>query len=536
LVVIAPLNSAIRDEFGAALSAWHCLHYGTPVKVDWRALGGTTEIMRYLKAEYDIADSCKMDVFFGGGVYDHAIAERQNLTEPAWEEGQEPKDIINPDQLPISMGGEVWRGKNYYSAALSSFGICYNPDRLQDIGITTPPTQWSDLTDPRYRGTLGVADPTKSGSIAKAFELIVHTGCSKAVAEAGFTKDDIRRLERIIKEEGLPSEDEGKNEELTRYQAAVEKGWLDGIRTLQLIGANARYFTDSAGKVPVDVSSGDAAAGIAIDFYGKVQAESVGRGELGIRNYELGIGKKDLKVSLTEAQRHGGENEELEIPNSSTIPNSQFLIPNYSSVPSCLCEKKERLIFVAPTGGTSVNGDPISVLRGAPNKELARRFVEFVLGTEGQKLWCFRIGTPGGPTHYALRRLPARREFYEEGNPFAEYTSDDLVSDGDNAFRLAEEFEYVQRWTGAHFGVFRLLVRAMCMDAGEELRDAWRTIIAAGGPDKCPGAVSQLCQLPEGFEWSTATSFGKGDTLATSREWTMFFRDSYRKAKALTKE
>ena len=93
--------------------------------------------------------------------------------------------------------------------------------------------------------------------------------------------------------------------------------------------------------------------------------------ELGIRNYELRIPnlpkipnsrflipnfssvlpclceKKDLKGSLTEAQRHGGEddrelgirNYELRIPNLSKIPNSQFLIPNSSSVPPCLCEK-----------------------------------------------------------------------------------------------------------------------------------------------------------------------------------------------------
>jgi len=469
LVVITPHIAAIREEFGAAFSEWHRVHYATPVKVDWRALGGTTEIMRYLKAEYEVSDTCKMDVFFGGGTYDHALAEHQNLTEPTWAEGEEPTEVINLDQLPLMMGGEIWRGKNYFSAALSVFGICYNPDRLEDIGITTPPAMWNDLTDPRYVGTLGVADPTKSGSIAKAFELIVHTGCSKAVAEAGFTKDDIRRLEKIIKDEGLPTEDEEKNEELTRYQAAIEKGWLDGLWTVQLIGANARYFTDSAGKVPVDVSSGDAAAGLAIDFYGRVQAEATGG----------------------------------------------------------------RLIFVAPIGGTSVSGDPISVLRNPPNKELAQRFVKFVMGTEGQKLWNFRVGTEGGPHTYALRRLPARREFYEEGNPFISYTSDDLMAPDVNAFHLAKEFEYVSRWTGAHFGVFRLLVRSMCMDAGEELRDAWREIIKAGGAEQNPEAMAQLCQLPEGFTWSTAASFGKGDTLETSRAWTIFFRESYGKARRL---
>ena len=45
---------------------------------------------------------------------------------------------------------------------------------------------------------------------------------------------------------------------------------------LLLIAANGRYFTDSAPQVPNDVGNGDAAAGIAIDFYGRVYQE-VGR-------------------------------------------------------------------------------------------------------------------------------------------------------------------------------------------------------------------------------------------------------------------
>ena len=51
LVIITPHNEAIRHEFGLAFSAWHARKYGTPVKVDWRAIGGATEIMRYLTSE-----------------------------------------------------------------------------------------------------------------------------------------------------------------------------------------------------------------------------------------------------------------------------------------------------------------------------------------------------------------------------------------------------------------------------------------------------------------------------------------------------
>ena len=52
LVIITPHNEAIRHEFGLAFSAWHARKYGAPVKVDWRAIGGATEISRYLTSEY----------------------------------------------------------------------------------------------------------------------------------------------------------------------------------------------------------------------------------------------------------------------------------------------------------------------------------------------------------------------------------------------------------------------------------------------------------------------------------------------------
>ncbi len=544
LVVISPHSAAIREEFGEGFSEWHARHFGAPVRIDWRAIGGTTEIMRYLAAEYGAAFRAywrrqggewpeggaaavldrrfrpdrrptdaprleaawerqrrawqafreiddpeafgsRIDVFFGGGTYDHGVASAQGLLVPAWPEGAVPPHILQDDagrlMFPESRGGEVWRTATFYSAALSSFGICYNPDRLGDLGIGTPPRHWRDLADPRYRGQVGVADPTKSGSIAKAFETIVHTECHRAVAEAGFSLGQVAAFEAAIAAAGLaagvmpPGVPDG-------YQAAVERGWLAGIHLLQRIGANARYFTDGAGKVAIDVSGGDAAAGIAIDFFGRVQAE-VTRGADG----------------------------------------------------------RERLKFVTPYGGSSVSGDPIGILRGAPNRVLAERFLEYVLGADGQRLWNYRPGTPGGPRRHALRRLPVRREFYASDDPdlhrvaleHALHTSDDLVAPAIDAYRLSGAFEYVPRWTAAHFGFFRVLMRSMCLDAGVELRDAWRTILDAGGPEVHPEAMALLRRLPDRpvpISWGTALQAASWDPLTTSREWTLFFRRSYREA------
>ena len=52
LVIITPMNEAIRYEFALGFSRWHAAHYGRPVKVDWRNIGGSTEIMRYLASEF----------------------------------------------------------------------------------------------------------------------------------------------------------------------------------------------------------------------------------------------------------------------------------------------------------------------------------------------------------------------------------------------------------------------------------------------------------------------------------------------------
>ena len=52
LVIITPMNEAIRHEYAQAFSRWHAARYGAPVKVDWRNIGGTSEIARYLTSEF----------------------------------------------------------------------------------------------------------------------------------------------------------------------------------------------------------------------------------------------------------------------------------------------------------------------------------------------------------------------------------------------------------------------------------------------------------------------------------------------------
>lgn len=533
LVIITPHNEAIRYEFARAFSAWHQQTFGRAVRVDWRVIGGTTEISRYLQAQYaaaagawwrqqqrnwpaGMADrlfdtsldapaakltagdrplaevrqaflktdsagafSCGIDVFFGGGSFDHGDAARKGFTvslEPVLKALGADLDL-----LPEQLSGEAWRTTHFAGNALSLFGICYNLDRLRDLGAP-PPVQWVDLTNPRYVGQLALTDPTKSGSAAKAFEMIIQQQCREVLHAAGYADADIKFFESLIAAtksapgalpQGVPR----------AYPRAFEEGWQRGLALIQLLGANARYFTDSSSRVPLDVSAGDATAGICIDFFARFQA----------------------------AQDHA--------------PGAP-----------------PRMAFVAPIGGTSVTSDPISLLRGAEHRALAERFIAFTLSPAGQRLWIARPGTPGGPERYALWRLPIRRDFYPSEIPaiqqrFAEeqkLTTFDLGVPEHNSYVLATNFTYEARWTGKHFGVHRDLIKAMCLDSGHELRAAWRAILAHGGPAAQPEAMRLLGQLPdqpEKLTWASALDIAKRhDRLDYLRAWTDCFRRNYRAA------
>jgi len=538
LIIVTPQNEAIRQEFDHAFSAWHEHAYGKPVRIDWRAIGGTTEIMRYLAAEYsrsakhffigkaiiwpangpdvvlaskppstpadrqlwelfrasDTPDeiSSRIDLFFGGGPFDHTKAQRQGLTVPAWGTNAPPTGIFvdkdNRILIPKELNGEVWRDTAFYGTVLSAFGICYNTDRLRDLGLTHPPQAWEDLTDARYAGQLALADPTKSGSMAKVFEMIIHAQCAKTVTAAGFTQEHISQYEASI------ADFKAKPGTLppfvpANYQQALEEGWCKGIAHVRRISANARYFSDSASKIPVDISMGIAAAGLSIDFMGRFQAEM--------------------------------------------------------STPA---GKESVVRYVNPQSGSSVNADPISLLRGAPHRELAVRFIEFILGEEGQKLWNYKPGTPGGPKRFALRRLPIRRDFYPSEDPVIQkaseahkpYLSDPLWQPDTDAYHLAQSFHYIPRWTSMHFGIQRDLIRAMCMDSGDELKSAWRAILAHGGPEANPKAMALLEALPDTpypLTWKSAiTDYASVPRADLLRTWTTFFRQQYRRAEAEAKK
>jgi len=507
IVILSPHNEAIRHEFTRGFAAFYKKTTGRTVQIDWRQVGGTADIARYLKSEYTTAfrnaweaqgkrwdatcarafDNAKVelgatpqddtpeqavrraflasnagigvDLFFGGGAYDFI---QQAAAGRLVDSGlvAQYAEVFTDRSFPQMVSGEPFYDKQgrWIGACVSSFGICYNSDSLGRLGFDELPAGWTDLTDPRLIRQVALADPTKSGSAAKAYEMIIQQQMQEVMAE--FQRTRVGQDAAVIERE------------------AVAEGWLRGLRILQRSGANARYFTDAASQVPIDVSMGDAAAGMCIDFYGRFQSES---------------------VRLTDGT--------------------------------------SRLRYFTPVGGSSVGADPIALLRGAPNRDVATRFMAYVISIEGQKLWNFRPGTPGGPQRYALRRLPIRKELYQP--EYARYRSDPAV----NPYTEAASFVYRPQWTAPLFHVLRLIVRSACIEPHEELVAAWSALHPHGGDAANAAAWAAFSDLsavdyPTAME-SLRPALASGDPLAEVRlisELSGKFREQYRRSVQLLRE
>lgn len=529
LVIISPHNESILSEFRSGFADHMRRVHGREVFIDWRQPGGTTEIARFLQSEYatrfqllwerrtglpftgeiraafqngklDAALAQELnqpgtssdqtlsgetqqgmvgdltlldrddpatwplaarqlflsselgvgiDLFFGGGAYDFdrqaslgnlVAQDATGVFGPAALAAERP-DWFSDSIMPATMSGEPFRDAEFrwVGTVLSAFGLCVNTDVLKRLGITEPLHRWSDLADPRLFGQIALADPTKSGSTTKAFEMLVQERIQTLAAERGLTEKE-----------------------------AVAAGWDDAMRLILKLSANARYFTDSAAKVPRDVAMGDAAVGMCIDFYGRTFTEL----------YQPADGS-----------------------------------------PS-------RVQFIMPERGTSIGADPIGMLRGATSPELAHRFLEYALGPEGQKLWNFRPGTPGGPQRFGLRRPPIRKDFYTSSDPA-------MMSDPENnPYVLAEGFTYHPEWTGPLFSPLRFIIRCVCIDGHDELADAWANLIASGMPAEGLSAFEELGPLA--YDEVVATlapclkAGGKVGEIELARELSGHFREHFR--------
>lgn len=379
VIIITPHNEQIRHEFAQGFSTWYKEQYGKDGVVVWSVPGGTSEIRRMLQSQYGHAIETGMspggdaDLVFGGGSYEHGVLKKEI---PKKYKGEEVTTTITvPANIDQDLLDEVY-GENrigdaplydpeghWHGLALSGFGIVYNNEVLEEIGVESPQS-WEALCNPKLIGRLALVNPAQSGSVTTAFEAIL------------------------------------KN-----------LGWERGWQVLRRAAANARYFSASSLKPPADVSQGDAAMGVCIDFYGRYQSQAV--------------------------KSSGGG---------------------------------DRVGYIDPPSATMIDPDPISLLRGAPNEELALKFIEYSMTKDAQALWQFSTSDDAsdglGPEQFELRRMPVRREMYS--------LYMDRMIDQVNPYVTARPAPYQDSNMRAFIAP---LFSGMAMDHHDELVEAWQAII-----------------------------------------------------------
>lgn len=382
LVIITPHNEQIRHEFARGFNAYRKANDKPAVRFDWRSSGGTSDLRKQVLSELTkaIRDNGRdarlsYDLFFGGGDYDHGrlagsitVGHRgESISLSASVSAKVPEELFNKVFPKPTIGGQPLyeENKKWVGVALSSFGIVFNREYLKMINVDEPRT-WSDLANEKYAKTVALADPGHSGSISQTYNVI---------------------LQRM--------------------------GWNEGWSTLRRVFANSRYFAARSSQVPVDVSNGEAAAGMCIDFYGRFQSGAIGGDRVGY-----------VDPIRTDASGKA----------------------------------------VAMTG---ITADPISVMRGAPHEKLAHEFVTWLLSQEAQVLWQAKKGSPNGTEKFELRRLPIRPDVYVE-----KHRKHWVDSDVD-PYGIATP---IRPGTPSYFRYIAPIAHSVAIDVHEELVEAWAAI------------------------------------------------------------
>ena len=217
LTLLSPHWEGIRTETERAFNEERRKKGLLPVRFDWLDVGGTSDIIRYIRSNFaNKPDGIGVDLLFGGGTDPYLILKDEGLLEPC----KLPEEILS--KLGKSVNGiPCYDEEGYwYGVGLSGFGILYNKILLKKLGLPEPKS-WSDLARPECFSWVASADPRKSGSIAIMYEIIVQAF-----------------------------------------------GWHEGMNLISAICGNTRSYSSSSSSISKDVSIGEAAFGLSIDVYG----------------------------------------------------------------------------------------------------------------------------------------------------------------------------------------------------------------------------------------------------------------------------
>ena len=244
-------------------------------------------------------------------------------------------------------------------------------------------------------------------------------------------------------------------------------GWENGFALLTKLGGNVKKFSAGSNVIPRDVGTGQVIYGLAIDFYAYSQIAALG---------------------------------------SNTIK------------------------YVLPTDGTVVNPDSIAILKGASNMSVAKKFVEFVLSEQAQKLWMLRDSDEEGPEWKGgLNRASVLPELYDA-------LGDRCVVTNPFALELSP-FPYDADKGGTRWDIVNDLFGILIIDSHTGLVDAWKAIANAQDSEKRSAAIAELVKMPitEDEAMNMAASDWEDQVYRNEkiREWGQFAQQKYQNAKEL---
>ena len=446
LVLVSPHNEAIRHEFTLGFSDWYKARTGRTVFLDWRNVGGTSDITRFLEGEYVASfrslwtgklgrpwsmevqsgfqdgrleaaapaaarearsaflasdAGCGIDLFFGGGSSDFESQAQAGRLVDSGVRRLHP-DWFTDAAFPLKFGGETYRDPDdlWYGSVLSSYGIIYNRDALARLGFEHGPEQWADLANPRYVGEVGLCDPTQSGSIAQAFINVIQQQIHGEV------------------------------------DAACRRGRFRSLGTRSDEGRGPRRL-DRRHEAPAAPGRQRAL------FYRHVAEAADRRGGRQLRRRHvhrlLRQGAAGGRPAPHDRPRQAG----LRLPGGR---RGVFGGPD-----------RRPARRAAPRGGARLHG-----VRSLPRRPEALTF---------------KPGRSAVPRNSALRRLPVRRDFYSHAD-WTQYRDDADV----DPYSQKKLLVYVDAWTADVYTQMRFIIRVMTEDTHPELVSAWRAIIAAPEP------------------------------------------------------
>lgn len=181
-------------------------------------------------------------------------------------------------------------------------------------------------------------------------------------------------------------------------------GWDEGWKTIFSIAGNTKNFSTSSSEVARQTSTGDFVLSLCIDSYALAQIEVNG---------------------------------------------------------------KENMGFILPENETVINPDCIGILRGAPNIEVAKRFIDFLFTFEGQLLWIQKKGKKGGPKEYSLNRFPVMPEIYN-------YQGLEVDT---NPYKIQNTIKYDFQLASDRWALIDDMIGAFIIDCHDELKKAWKIIL-----------------------------------------------------------